>query len=368
MKSYFVLFFFLFVASVVGPHADGADKVRASFLRSREPRGKGPIQTVRQREGFSHEVEIMPSDRIPDTVKPDLLVSWGCQRTHWGDSPNTMYMRGIAKNASSTQLSDVVAEVTFIGPEGDPLDTGEAMLDDADLSPGQTSTFFVFVPADGQRARCSVSFRSRDGPLTAVGGSALETDAAYPLVGRWIGPNGTVAMDFFRDGTAFMVTDQGVALGAGSYRVIDPNGVELSLFMPPEGVVTGYLYWHDRWRAVGGKTNWRYTPSRDALSLLTLGEPIVLIREVVSRIGESTVEVSEEMVLQVQKRLKEEGFDPGPLDGVLGATTRAALGAFQSSRKLKQTRELDGVTVWALGLAWPKRHPQEKRPGEVQQR
>lgn len=372
MRSYFVVFICLLIAPVVGLPFYGredtyrADTVRASFRSSPEPAGKKPTQTVRQREDFSGAGEITAPGQTPDVGKPDLLVSWACQRTHWEESPDAMYTRGIAKNASSTRLSDVVVEVTFIGPEGDPLGTGKARLDDAHLSPGQTSTFFAFLPADGQTATCSLAFRSQDGPLRAVRAGALEPDAANPFVGRWIGPNGTVAMDFFRDGTTFVVSDQGVALGGGSYTVVDPNSVELSLTMPPEGVMTGYLYWHDRWRALGGRTDWGYAPSRDALVLLTPEEQIYFTRGAVPAIRELTAEVSEELVLEAQKRLKEEGFDPGPLDGILGAATRAALNDFQSSRKLKQTQELDEATVRALGLAWPKRHPPEKSPGEAQ--
>lgn len=371
MRSYFVVFLFLCAASAVAlqvygrDDTDGAHTVTASFGSSWEPPDKGPMQTVRQRANFSDAVETTAPGRTPDTGKPDLLVSWNCQRTHWEESPNAIYIRGIVKNASSTKLSDVVAEGTFIGPEGDPLGTGEAVLKDPDLSPGQTSTFFVFLPAEGQKAKCSLAFRSRNGPLRAVRASALDADTAYPFVGRWITSKGTVAMDFFRDGTVFMVADQGVVLGAGSYRVSGPNWLELSLSIPPEGVVTAYLYWHDRWRALRGRTNWRYAPSLDTLSLLTLEEQISLTRQGAPGISKLTAEVNEEMVLKAQKRLKEEGFDPGPLDGVLGPTTRAALGAFQSSRKLKQTRELDEATLWALGLAWPKRQPQEKGAGEA---
>lgn len=372
MKSYFVVLICLLIALVVGPSFHGmedtygADTARPSLRTSPEPAGKEPMPTLRQREDFSGAVEITAPGQTPETTEPDLLVSWACQRTHREGSPETLYTRGIAKNASSVHLSDVVVEVTFIGPEGNALGTGKARLDDDFLSPGQTSTFFAFLPARGQTATCSVAFSSKDGPLRAVRASALEPDAADPFVGRWIGPNGTLATDLFRDGTAFVITDQGVALGGGRYTVVDPSWVELSLTMPPEGVVTGYLYWHDRWRALGGRTDWRYAPSRDALLLLTPEEQLYFTRGVVPKIGVLTTEVSEEMVLEAQKRLKEEGFDPGPLDGILGAATRAALNDFQSSRKLKQTQELDDATVRALGLAWPKRQPPEKRPSEAQ--
>ncbi len=38
--------------------------------------------------------------------------------------------------------------------------------------------------------------------------------------------------------------------------------------------------------------------------------------------------------LQIQTRLKELGFDPGPLDGIYGRLTKAAVAAFQKARKI----------------------------------
>jgi uncharacterized protein (TIGR02594 family) len=44
-------------------------------------------------------------------------------------------------------------------------------------------------------------------------------------------------------------------------------------------------------------------------------------------------------VLELQKALKAAGFDPGPLDGIVGPKTRAAIAAFQRARGL----EVDGI-------------------------
>ncbi|WP_332688592.1 peptidoglycan-binding domain-containing protein, partial [Devosia sp.] len=38
--------------------------------------------------------------------------------------------------------------------------------------------------------------------------------------------------------------------------------------------------------------------------------------------------------LQIQKALKQKGFDPGPLDGVRGASTVAAIMAYQRANGL----------------------------------
>ena len=57
------------------------------------------------------------------------------------------------------------------------------------------------------------------------------------------------------------------------------------------------------------------------------------------------------LVRQAQERLMSEGFDPGPVDGQLGAETRKGLKNFQESRRLEQSGELDSSTIAALGLS-----------------
>ena len=51
---------------------------------------------------------------------------------------------------------------------------------------------------------------------------------------------------------------------------------------------------------------------------------------------------------EVQQRLAELGYDPGPVDGVAGAQTAAALRAFQSARGLRPTGRMDSPTREAL--------------------
>lgn len=53
-------------------------------------------------------------------------------------------------------------------------------------------------------------------------------------------------------------------------------------------------------------------------------------------------------VLKVQTRLKELGFDPGPLDGVRGRATIAAVRQFQTSRGLESDGLVGPVTYTAL--------------------
>jgi peptidoglycan hydrolase-like protein with peptidoglycan-binding domain len=51
-----------------------------------------------------------------------------------------------------------------------------------------------------------------------------------------------------------------------------------------------------------------------------------------------------ELIRLVQIFLKESGFDPGPIDGVLGPKTREAIKRFQIKKELKPTGEIDEQT------------------------
>jgi len=55
-------------------------------------------------------------------------------------------------------------------------------------------------------------------------------------------------------------------------------------------------------------------------------------------------------IRQAQEALKNQGHDPGPIDGVMGPQTRQALRAFQSSNGLKQTGMLDADTKQKLNI------------------
>jgi peptidoglycan hydrolase-like protein with peptidoglycan-binding domain len=61
-----------------------------------------------------------------------------------------------------------------------------------------------------------------------------------------------------------------------------------------------------------------------------------------------------EEIKKVQEALKAKGQDPGPIDGVMGPKTRAALKAFQKASALKETGELDAPTAEKLGVEKPK--------------
>ncbi|MCL5746070.1 MAG: peptidoglycan-binding protein [Acidobacteria bacterium] len=52
----------------------------------------------------------------------------------------------------------------------------------------------------------------------------------------------------------------------------------------------------------------------------------------------------------MQKSLNDKGFDAGPVDGVLGTRTRAAIRQYQSSEKLTVNGRLDAETAGKLGV------------------
>jgi peptidoglycan hydrolase-like protein with peptidoglycan-binding domain len=54
-------------------------------------------------------------------------------------------------------------------------------------------------------------------------------------------------------------------------------------------------------------------------------------------------------VERVQKALKTIGHDPGPIDGIIGTRTVAALKAYQKEHGLSETGRLDDATLAKLG-------------------
>ncbi len=53
-------------------------------------------------------------------------------------------------------------------------------------------------------------------------------------------------------------------------------------------------------------------------------------------------------VSKLQQALQQKGFDPGPIDGVLGPRTREAVRNFQEKYGIAST-EIDNQTLYALG-------------------
>jgi peptidoglycan hydrolase-like protein with peptidoglycan-binding domain len=55
-------------------------------------------------------------------------------------------------------------------------------------------------------------------------------------------------------------------------------------------------------------------------------------------------------VRRAQEALKDEGHDPGPIDGVMGPRTKEALRGFQKQENLQETGRLDRETLEKLGV------------------
>ena len=52
-----------------------------------------------------------------------------------------------------------------------------------------------------------------------------------------------------------------------------------------------------------------------------------------------------ELIRMAQLTLKDSGFDPGPIDGILGPKTREAIKGFQIKNDLEPTGEIDEETI-----------------------
>jgi peptidoglycan hydrolase-like protein with peptidoglycan-binding domain len=56
------------------------------------------------------------------------------------------------------------------------------------------------------------------------------------------------------------------------------------------------------------------------------------------------------MVMIVQQRLKERGFNPGPVNGRAGTSTRRAIISFQKNAGIEPTGEIDTMLMQRLGI------------------
>jgi peptidoglycan hydrolase-like protein with peptidoglycan-binding domain len=58
-------------------------------------------------------------------------------------------------------------------------------------------------------------------------------------------------------------------------------------------------------------------------------------------------------ISRIQEALKSQGHDPGAIDGRMGARTQDAIRAFQASRGLPVTGQMDPQTTEKLGVGRP---------------
>jgi N-acetylmuramoyl-L-alanine amidase len=59
----------------------------------------------------------------------------------------------------------------------------------------------------------------------------------------------------------------------------------------------------------------------------------------------------DQITVDVQQQLQQDGYYDGPIDGVLGPMTREAIAAFQADNGLSVTSVIDEPTLDALGIA-----------------
>jgi len=85
------------------------------------------------------------------------------------------------------------------------------------------------------------------------------------------------------------------------------------------------------------------------IGVLSCSSPVLQRRQAFVKPVPEEIPVSPSMpvnqsVRQIQGILQERGYDPGPLDGVMGKKTRAALQQFQRDQRLSATGQMDTST------------------------
>ena len=59
---------------------------------------------------------------------------------------------------------------------------------------------------------------------------------------------------------------------------------------------------------------------------------------------------AETITYQIQRKLKELGYDPGPIDGIWGKRTKLAMQLYQKKHGIHLTERPDGATLKSLGI------------------
>ena len=87
-----------------------------------------------------------------------------------------------------------------------------------------------------------------------------------------------------------------------------------------------------------------FTPARNYMNnLFHRDKQVLREEEIIGRVSGHNPRVEE-----IQNALKDAGFEPGPIDGVMGAQTRAAIKGLQKTKGLKATGKIDSKTQLAL--------------------
>ncbi|MFQ5984951.1 MAG: peptidoglycan-binding protein, partial [Alphaproteobacteria bacterium] len=92
----------------------------------------------------------------------------------------------------------------------------------------------------------------------------------------------------------------------------------------------------------------RSMPARFGTRRLVLVPIVLFIAISVAGAGIVVAQTTELDIRAVQQELSNRGFDPGPVDGLMGPRTRSAISGFQRSVGLAATEQLDAKTLEAL--------------------
>ncbi len=85
------------------------------------------------------------------------------------------------------------------------------------------------------------------------------------------------------------------------------------------------------------------------LAMMPIGSGGGFISEAVAAQHEKA-QYSFSVVMRVQRVLAKSGYDPGPIDGLFGPRTAAALKSYQRDNNLPARGVLDDITKRSLGL------------------
>lgn len=103
--------------------------------------------------------------------------------------------------------------------------------------------------------------------------------------------------------------------------------------------------------------------------LLVSGAAIVLLGSLIGTTGAQTSApgLERRSVREAQQALQRAGYEPGPIDGIIGPKMRAALTAYQQSQGLRATGELDSEMMARLGVRPRRYRPTPQHVRQVQQ-
>lgn len=82
----------------------------------------------------------------------------------------------------------------------------------------------------------------------------------------------------------------------------------------------------------------------------SMSQPSDTQEATVPSMGPQAGELSQSSVMEVQDALTQQGFNPGPTDGMMGPQTASALREFQQSKGIEATGQADQQTLAALGI------------------